>query len=56
MTWGAKVDILPGRAHAFQVILAKRALKVAAASEQERGAWLATDRAGTDSSRRLRDA
>jgi mitogen-activated protein kinase 1/3 len=41
MTWGAKVDVLPGRPHGFQVIMAKRALKVCAASEVERGEWLA---------------
>ena len=28
MTWGAKVDVLAGRPHAFQVILAKRALSI----------------------------
>ena len=38
MTWGTKVDVLSGKPHAFQVILAKRALKVAAASAEERAA------------------
>ncbi len=41
LTWGTKVDVLPGRAFAFQVSLGKRALKVAAASDEERGEWLA---------------
>ncbi|KAH8078184.1 MAP kinase [Aureococcus anophagefferens] len=40
LSWGAKVDVLPGAGSRFQVILAKHALKCGAADDAARDAWM----------------
>ena len=40
LSWGAKVDVLPGAGSRFQVILAKHALKCGAADDGARDAWM----------------
>ena len=40
LSWGAKVDVLPGAGSRFQVILAKHALKCGAADDAARDSWM----------------